>query len=132
MRHRRIAIIDQFNRPATLVFNPHKDDARTVAGGQLLIRLIPLDQYYLEEREGGLDHVQHSTSASTYVRAMTPQIVVGAQRIVHVLAAMRCGECDAHNAAYIARGQPSLLIVVGAIQLPALILQSKKKPQKTD
>lgn len=46
---------------------------------------------------------------------MTPQIVVGAQRIVHILAAMRCGECDAHNAAYIARGQPSLLIVVGAI-----------------
>lgn len=43
---------------------------------------------------------------------------------------MRCGECDAHNAAYIARGQPSLLIVVGAIQLPALILQSKKNQKK--
>lgn len=79
-----------------------------------------------KRERGGLDQVQLN-KCSTYVRAMTPQIVVGAQRIVHVLAAMRCGECDAHNAPYIARGQPSLLIVVGAIQLPALILQSEKK-----
>lgn len=58
---------------------------------------------------------------------MTSQIVVGAQRVVHVLAAVRGGECDAHNAAYIARGQPALLIVVGAVQLPALILKASKR-----
>jgi len=46
---------------------------------------------------------------------MATQIVVGAKWKVHVLAAVRGGKCDAHNAAYVARRQPSLLIVVRAI-----------------
>jgi len=57
---------------------------------------------------------------------VSAQIVVGPQRIVHVLAAMRGGKGHPHNAAHIARGQPSLLVVVRPVQLPALVLKKEK------
>lgn len=49
MRDRRIPIVDQLDGPATLILDPHKDDARAVARGELLIRFIPLDQNDLKE-----------------------------------------------------------------------------------
>jgi len=42
--YRRIPIVDQLDGPAALVLDPHKDDARAVAGGQFLVRLVPFDQ----------------------------------------------------------------------------------------
>jgi len=42
--YRRIPIVDQLDGPAALVLDPHKDDARAVAGGQLLVRLVPFNQ----------------------------------------------------------------------------------------
>jgi len=44
MGYRRIPIVDQLDGPAALVLDPHKDYARAVAGGQLLVRLVPLNQ----------------------------------------------------------------------------------------
>lgn len=43
-----VAIIDELYRPTTLMFNPNEDDTCSIAGGQLLIRLIPPDQHNLQ------------------------------------------------------------------------------------
>ena len=48
----RVAVIDEFDAPATLVFDPHEDDTRRVARRQFLVRLVPLHQCDLwEDRE---------------------------------------------------------------------------------
>ena len=43
-----VPIIDEFDGPAALVFDPDEDDSTTVAGGQPLVRLVPLDQNHLQ------------------------------------------------------------------------------------
>ena len=36
-------VIDELDAPPPLVLDPHKDDPRRVAGGELLVGLVPFD-----------------------------------------------------------------------------------------
>ena len=45
---RRAPVVDQLDGPAPLVLDPHEDNARGVAGGQLLVRLVPPHEGYLK------------------------------------------------------------------------------------
>lgn len=112
MRHRTVAIVDQLNRPPALVLDPHEYDAGAVARRQFLVRFVPLDQ--------------------NHFGAVAAQIEVGALRKLggRVLLVVGRGERDADGAAHVAGGQPTLLVVVDATQLPALVLCAR--PRKRD
>lgn len=43
-----VPVVDEFDGPAALVFDPDEDDSTAVAGGQPLVRLVPLDQNHLQ------------------------------------------------------------------------------------
>lgn len=45
-----VAIVYEFDGPSTLVTDPHEDDTRCVASGQLLVRFIPPDKANLEKK----------------------------------------------------------------------------------
>lgn len=49
MRDRGAAVVDELDAPAALVLDPHEDHARTVAGSQLLVRLVPFHQDHLRQ-----------------------------------------------------------------------------------
>lgn len=109
VRNRRIAIVNQLYRPTTLVLDPDEDYAGTVAGRELLIRLVPFDQ----------DHVT----------AMSPQVVVGAHgKLLHILLAMGRGEGDTYDSPDVSRSQPPLLVVIGPVQFPSLVLKCEGVP----
>jgi hypothetical protein len=44
----RISVVDKLDRPAALVLDPHEDDAGSVAGGQLLVGLVPPNKGHLQ------------------------------------------------------------------------------------
>ena len=54
---------------------------------------------------------------------MSSQVVVGAQGQLAGAARVRRCEGDPHHAAHVASGQPAFLVVVVAVQLPALLLR---------
>ena len=50
----RVPVVDELDRPPALVLDPHEDDARGVARGQLLVRLVPSHQSHLSNTETGV------------------------------------------------------------------------------
>ena len=56
---------------------------------------------------------------------MAPQVVVGAGRTVQAVPAPAeaAGVGHPHHAPHVGRGKPALLVVVGAGQLPTVLLQ---------
>lgn len=54
---------------------------------------------------------------------MSPQVIIGAKWKIYIFLAMRRGKCDTDNAAYVAGGQPSLLVVIRAVELPSVVLE---------
>ena len=46
----RVPVVDELDRPAALVLDPHEDDPRGVARGQLLVRLVPSHQGHLDAK----------------------------------------------------------------------------------
>lgn len=111
MRDWGISVINQLNGPTSLVLDPHEDNSGTVAGRELLIRLVPFDQ----------DHVA----------AVAAEVVVGAHgKLLAVLLAVGRGEGDAHDAAHISGGQPTLLVVVVPIQFPSLVLSEGRERER--
>lgn len=104
IRYGSVSIVNQLYGPAPFVFDPHEDDAGTVTGRQLLVGLVPFYQ--------------------NYVAAMPAEIVVSPHRkFLSVLLAVRSGERNSDNPANIPSRQPTLLVVVVAVQFPALVLK---------
>lgn len=48
MRDRCASVVDKLDAPSAVVFDPDEDDPGAVAGGELLIRLVPLYEYHLQ------------------------------------------------------------------------------------
>ncbi len=45
-----VAVVDELDGPAALVLDPYEDDAGGVAGGQLLIGLVPAHKRHLRTK----------------------------------------------------------------------------------
>lgn len=86
-----VAVVDELDRPATFELDPDEDDAAAVAGGELLVRLVPLDKCYFG--------------------AVAAEVVVGARRRLAAVAlrAAAGGVGDADDAAAVADRQPAVL-----------------------
>lgn len=65
----------------------------------------------------------NSKNGLTYLGTMASEIVVGSKWEVDSLLAVWGGKSDTDNSPHISRCQPAFLIIVGAIQLPAFILE---------
>ena len=63
-RDRGAPVVDELDRPATLVLDPHEDDPGGVARGQLLVRLVPSHQGHLGKIEIFLQSLIHTISST--------------------------------------------------------------------
>lgn len=53
MRDRCASVVYELDAPSSVVLDPDEYDACTVAGGELLIRLVPLYEYHLQRKKSG-------------------------------------------------------------------------------